>query len=320
MKSLGLGRYALCSCVAAALLAACGGSQPPIDAAAFMPAIAAGPRATHPGHSWMLKEASSEALLYITGSQYVYVVSYPKGELVGELSDIDAPSGVCSDTKGDVFVTAVWTEDVLEFAHGGTSPIAKLGDYGYYPNGCAVDPATGNLAVANFNSMDGSGGNLAIYSKAQGKPTDYTAPGFGDYYWCAYDNQGNLLVDGNGSGYAEMPAGGSTLNEINLNLAGEGIQWDGTYFAIVDPSAKQVNRVTISGSSGIVVSTVHFTGLIASLGYDFVIAGSKIVLPYTIKKNGSFSKVAMAKYPHGGRLGKPFKIGGLDYYAMTLSN
>ena len=30
MKSLGLGRYALCSCVAAALLAGCGGSQPPI--------------------------------------------------------------------------------------------------------------------------------------------------------------------------------------------------------------------------------------------------------------------------------------------------
>jgi hypothetical protein len=296
------------------LLAGCGGSQS-AGAPTALPPIATSSHKSH-GHSWMLKEATSEPLLYITGASDVYVVSYPQGKLVGELSDIDAPAGVCSDAKGDVFVTAVWTEDVLEFAHGGTSPIAKLGDYGYYPNGCAVDPTTGNLAVANFNSMDGSGGNLAIYAKAQGRPTDYP----GSYYWCAYDNQGDLLVDGNGGGYEWMPAGSNTLNSVNLNVTGEGIQWDGTYFAIVDPASKQVNRVTISGSSGVVVSTVNFRGLIASLGYDFVLTGSKIVLPYAIKKNGTDSKVAAAKYPQGGKLGKPFKIGGYDYYAMTLSN
>jgi hypothetical protein len=37
MRSLGLSRYALCSCVAAALLAGCGGSQPPIVAPGAMP-------------------------------------------------------------------------------------------------------------------------------------------------------------------------------------------------------------------------------------------------------------------------------------------
>jgi hypothetical protein len=37
MKSLGLGRYALSSCAAAALLAGCGGSQPPIGAPGTMP-------------------------------------------------------------------------------------------------------------------------------------------------------------------------------------------------------------------------------------------------------------------------------------------
>jgi len=37
MRSTDLGRYALSSCVAAAMLAACGGSQPPIGAPGAMP-------------------------------------------------------------------------------------------------------------------------------------------------------------------------------------------------------------------------------------------------------------------------------------------
>jgi hypothetical protein len=309
-------RYAIVFCATIALVSGCAGPQPSSGATTVPPAAATSSHKSH-GHSWMLKEATSEPLLYIAGPSGVYVVSYPQGKRVGELTDIDGPQSVCSDANGDVFVTAYWTEDVLEFAHGGTSPIAKLGDYGYYPNGCAVDPTTGNLAVANENSMDDSGGNVAIYLKAQGKPTNY---GSGSFWWCAYDNAGNLLVDGNGGGYEWMPAGSYTLNSVNLNVTGEGIQWDGSYFAIVDPASKQVNRVTISGSSGVVISTVNFSGLIASLGHDFVLSGSKIVIPYAVKKSGTDSKVAAAKYPRGGRLGRPFKIGGYDYYAMALSN
>ena len=36
MKSLDFGRYALCICTAVAMLAACGGSQPPIGAPGAM--------------------------------------------------------------------------------------------------------------------------------------------------------------------------------------------------------------------------------------------------------------------------------------------
>ena len=42
---------------------------------------------------------------------------------------------------------------MVEYAHGGTSSIATLGDPSEYPEGCAVDPATGNLAVANFSAI-----------------------------------------------------------------------------------------------------------------------------------------------------------------------
>ena len=66
MKSLGLGGYALCSCVAAALFAGCGGSQPPIGAPGAMPQTSAVATNADRARSWMLSEAKSGDLLYVT--------------------------------------------------------------------------------------------------------------------------------------------------------------------------------------------------------------------------------------------------------------
>jgi len=57
MRSTDLGRYALSSCVAAAMLAACGGSQPPIGAPGAMPQSRAIVTHASRGGSWMLPEA-----------------------------------------------------------------------------------------------------------------------------------------------------------------------------------------------------------------------------------------------------------------------
>jgi hypothetical protein len=64
MKSLELGRYALNSCVAAAMLAGCGGSQPPIGAQGAMPQGQTFAIAAHSerGGSWMLPEAESASM------------------------------------------------------------------------------------------------------------------------------------------------------------------------------------------------------------------------------------------------------------------
>src|ERR1700742_52092 len=53
--------------------------------------------------------------------------------------------GLCSDSAGDIFATS---EDggLLEYAHGGNSPIAEI-NYSNYPQGCAIDPKTRNLAA-----------------------------------------------------------------------------------------------------------------------------------------------------------------------------
>jgi hypothetical protein len=72
---------------AAALLAGCGGSQPPIGSPGAMPQSPA--IATHADRSgsWMLPEARRDDLLYVDAGDGVgtYVFSYPEGKRVGEI-------------------------------------------------------------------------------------------------------------------------------------------------------------------------------------------------------------------------------------------
>ena len=302
----------LCISAAASILGACAGS-PQIGAPAALPQT----RAETHAKSWMSREASSDELLYYAdGIESVYVLSYPAGKLVGTLTGFDEPVGVCSDANGNVFVTTVRTEAVYEYAHGGTQLLAKLGDYGYYPMGCAVDPVTGNLAVANTKDQNGNPGNVAIYAGATGKPTNYTAPGFFTYDWCTYDNAGNLYV--NGGALAEMPYGSQTFNDVSLGVSGEGIRWDGQYVAMVNPTAKEVYRIAVSGSTGTVVGTVNFSGLFPLLGNDFAISAGKIVIPYGGSQKHRVTRIGQWRYPKGGRLQKIIHQIN-DFEDLTLS-
>ena len=53
----------------------------------------------------MAPEAKSEDLLYISDYYGVHVFSYPKGLHVGDIYGFASPAGLCSNKKGDVFVT-----------------------------------------------------------------------------------------------------------------------------------------------------------------------------------------------------------------------
>src|SRR6202042_651602 len=115
------------------------------------------------GKSWMKPGTSGGDLVYISSyANAVYVYSYPAGPLVGTLTGFNNPIGLCSDAKGNVWVTNASGGNIVEYAHGGTSPIATLQDSGQTPEDCAVDPTTGNLAVADLYS------NAAIYTNDQG--------------------------------------------------------------------------------------------------------------------------------------------------------
>lgn len=114
-------------------------------------------------------------LLYISddGTDDVYAYSYPHIELKGPLTGFVRPHGECVDNAGEVFIADNGASNIIEYAHGGTSPIAVLSDPGYVPSACSVDPTSGNLAVTNVETPSGGQGTVVIYKHATGRPKAY---------------------------------------------------------------------------------------------------------------------------------------------------
>jgi hypothetical protein len=250
----------------------------------------------------MLPGTSSGAdLLYVAGrSGAVYVVTYPQGQLIGELSLPTGPNsgGICSDSDGDIFVPD--GREIVEYAHGGTQPIATLSEDGGIAVGCSVDQTTGNLAVTNEINYPYEG-NVAIYADAQGTPTYYSDSRIRDPYFCGYDNEGDLFIDG-GGGFAELPSGSGNFTNIKLNkkhIAEGQVQWDGTYITATSINANKIYRLSISGSTGKVVSTTLLKGPGRNTASQSWIQGSTIIAP--IGPGHLNNRVGFWKYPVGSK-------------------
>jgi hypothetical protein len=292
-------------------LAGCSGAAPtgfapvsPMSIRGEQPQMPHGAYADENG-SWMLLEAQSEDLLYVANVADVTVYSFPKGKLVGTLSGFDSAAGACGDTHGDIFVTDLGHRQIVEYAHGGKEPEAILQDPGEEPAGCAIDPKTGDLAVASLDSTFG-GGDVAIYARAKGKPKPFVDPGITNYYYCGYDDEGNLYVDGQLKGgfqLAEMPEGSNDFTTISLNqhINWPGaVQWDGQYLVVGDKGATVAYRFQVSGSMGMLEGTVDFDG--TQSPEQFWIDHRKIIVPNEyFTKSVPHSDVLVYDYPRGGR-------------------
>jgi hypothetical protein len=307
MKSFDFSRHLLCICVAAATLAGCGGSQPPLGAPGAMqhsPALA-----THAerGKSWMLPEAKANNLLYVADEGVgIIVYSYGPSRLryVGLLGEPQFAEGECVDRAQNIFITddsVNGSGGIFEYAHGGTSPIAILGDPDALPMNCSGDLTTGNLAVVGY-PYHGVSNGVAIYKKARGRPTFY-ASAFA-VYDCGYDDKGNLFIDGGViSGrldFAELPKGSTTFRKITLNQsfrAAGGIQWDGKHLAVGDFYEAMIYQFDISGKRGTEVGSTPLTG--SGEVWQFFIDGDRVIAPSNF--NDEYSGfVNVYDYPAGG--------------------
>jgi hypothetical protein len=306
-------------CAALPMFSGCGAPQMPSVSRVLPPQNAI--LDVHPdqGPSWMARDATTNTLLYVSdvGTYDVYVYAYPGGTRQGKLTGFKRPLGVCADKSGDVFVTNLDTSEILEYAHGGTKPIAVLKDPGEEPGGCAVDPTTGNLAVTNLSTPYSNPGDVAIYARAQGTPRQYRDAAINYYDFCGYDNQGNLYVDGMKSGafqFAELPKGKVLFTNIKLNehfSYGGAVQWDGNDIAVGDYESQTIYRFHISGATGTEVGATHLDGSNFPIG--FWIEGSTVIGP-----NDDGANIMFWKYPQGGSHTK--RIGGLrNPWGATIS-
>ena len=315
MRIWDFSRGAFGICAAGAMLAGCGGSQPPIGAPlATSSGMTDATHAQGSEDSRTLPGSRGDLIYAVGGCGGTCVVSYPSGQFVGGLPT--GGSGICSDSQGNVFITADY--DVVEYAHGGSTPIATLSLPGDWADGCSVDPMTNNLAVvATGNDTD-----IAIFPNEGGSPRLYASNI--DSFLCGYDNAGNLFVDGyaDKSGpqpaLAELPSGGAAFNQLTINhyIGRPGqVQWDGSYITYEATDTSIVKRLAISGSTATVVGETRLGRANRGRGASWI-DGDRVVVPFPL--HGAINnKIGIWKYPEGGKPASIIKQFG-DYRGVQL--
>lgn len=345
-------RSSLASLSALAVVAIAGcsgfGSQSRFDPGSTQPSAVqrvANLRPSGGNPSWISAEAKTTKLVYIddgdgqVGGDSVDIYSYRTGKLLGQLTGLDKATSLCSDAAGNVFVVNTGKQDILEYAHGGTTPIATLNDAGWNPWSCAVDPTTGNLAVTNLQETNQAGqgdgpGSVAVYKRAQGTPKIHALSELlTDYEWCAYDDHGNLFVDGqggNGFVLAELQKNGNffgvLLNQafsVPTNIDPD-VRWDGSHITIVNPGStgtapisSVLYRVAIRGVTGTVVSS---TTLNSAYGvYQYYIDSKNVVVLSGSESGGGPQNIMSYNYPAVGSAVKNFPVRPTFTFGMTVS-
>jgi hypothetical protein len=304
MTPSGFGRFTLGLIVAAAMLTGCG--VLPFDSAQGR--LAQDDMQPTGSTGAVPQEAKSGNLLYLAApGEGISVLSYPRGKLLQTLDTYDWPEGLCSDRDGNVWVALPLNLSVAEYAHGGSSPIATLADPREEPLGCAVDPRSGNLAVASAL------GSIQVYSHASGSAQSYKLSGVEMLNFCTYDDKGNLFADGESDSgtfeLIELPKGSSSLRQISIaaTISGEyAIQWYGKDLAVQASQGSGeavIDRIRINGSTGSVVGTTTLDIEGNPYGAQFTLFRGMVILPED-------ESVGVWNYPQGGDPIKTFA--GLD--------
>ena len=303
MTSLGLSRYALTMGVASALLAGCGGSQPPMTAAhGGTPQSDASTT-----HVPLESKATSRDLLYVATRGGIKILSYPSAKPIATLPSYASYPYVCSDpNNGNVFVTE--NGKIYEYKHGKTNPLAILQTPTDYSDlgGCSVDPNTGNLAVTSIFGK--SHGALLLYNDATGAPNIYQDPSITNYNYCAYDDSSDIFVTGSDPSadfiLTELPNGSSMFQDISLNQTfgiAEKDQWDGNYLTLRASGlhgSGAIYQVAVSGSSGTIVGTTTLKNSTGILGYW--IQGDSVVAALGKPLRNKGQRLGYWRYPDGG--------------------
>jgi hypothetical protein len=258
------------------------------------------------------------AVLFVATGSDVYILTYPAGQLIGHLTLF--AHALCADAKGNVFIPTVGYQ-IKEYSHDGS--LLQTLQAGDVAVACAVDPVTGNLAVAN----EGSGaGEVAIFSRATGTPQFYNDPAIFEYGQCGYDNKGNLYVDGTGSGniLAKLPKGSGTF--INYSLGKRfttygSLQWDGKELTLTNPQKHELYALQL-GKTLKVTATTRFRDWYNTFNGQWPFAQTWLQGNNFMAQSSVQATIGLWNYPQGGGPKKqlpPFVSGSTTIYGVVVS-
>ncbi len=244
------------------------------------------------------------------GSDFTQTVVYilnAAGTITSTLTGFGFPNGMAVDHSGNLYVADTGSDHVLEFAPPYTGTPMTIHDPNQNPVDVAVDSG-GNLAVTNAAQGGGPGGSVSLYTAGSTYPTNViSSPDFQFPAFCAFDKNGNLLLDGSSNAGKPIVEGilhgvhGTSLTTLTTansleQPGGIGISTSGN-IAIQDVGASAIYTYAAPRGTnlGSPVSTTPLTGGSVSLDFAFV-PGSTLVLTAGAYPN----VVQLFKYPLGG--------------------
>lgn len=259
--------------------------------------------------------ASSGDLIYVTATKDVVVMSYPEGKVVATIPWHTPGDSICSDTEGNVFLpqgSGSSDSHVYEYAHGSTTPIATLDlPTGYVePDGCAVDPLTGNLAV-NAEYGPQNHGALLVYPNEKGPAAVYTDKKVRFFKYPAYDGSGNLysMAESERPRYRliELPFGKHDykfLTFTNCDCTPSKMEWDGTYLTYEDTGSNGgglfIDQIEVSGKAATLVGSTQFLDGSTTNLYGFVIQDGLLFAKLQKVLQNNNQGVGVWSYASGG--------------------
>jgi hypothetical protein len=277
----------LVTIAATAMLAACSGgvqSQAPLA----QPALTQLPS---------VRSATDSNLLYISYpdinevDMYAYV-NGAIGKHVGGFRVANA-TGLCTDKAGDVYVVSNSGDSVSKYAHGATRPEQTIKLAAGYPDACAVDPSTGDLAVSveNPRGKTYKGGFVHVYPGGHLPVKKYRSYlGFHQTSFVAYDNKHDLFViasscqtyyycqygsQGAPPALFELTPGARWFTKVRLGdsklVDPAGIAWINPTLLVTDNDYQQKQKpsglkVFFQGKKAQVVETISLTGTQSAQG------------------------------------------------------
>lgn len=273
--------------------------------------------------SWVSPDVKrAPRLLFISdeSTQDVYIFTMPAMQLKGTLTGFNGPQGMCTDRQGNIWIVNTGTAQGLKYSRSGTQ-LGAVSDPSGTPVGCAVNPTNGDLALSEIRGSSGAGG-IEIYPNGSGSPTKYSNPSQYEYFFPAYDTDGNLYVDGFtyptfAVMISELPSGSGTMHTVNysggtIGFPG-GVNWDRVRGQLVvnDQECQGlysscVYQMKVSGSSAKIVGSTPLNNLDGTAcdvdqgtiaPFDKYFAGPCISFAYSV------NSVDRWAYPSGGTPG-----------------
>jgi hypothetical protein len=227
----------------------------------------------------------------------VDVYAWPTLGRAGVLKGFQNATGACEDASGNIWIVEEFKQNLTEFAHGGTVPIATLHDPASYPFACAVDKRNGDLAVVN-SPVYPNESSITIYRHAAGSGVVYEDPGLNALISLDYGPGGKMYLDGYNGKFVLQSFARKRFETINIQGATikypGGIQYWNNTLTVADGGSPQspVIIYQLSTSGQVLASTVLAQ---SASSYSYQIRHGKVVCACLFNR-----QILVYAYPNGG--------------------